>query len=127
MKKVIEKLFFIEDKQVLKWGRFNAYMNLFFGFIAFFSPVFIMTVVQEKANQIANTRRTEADSLKGLNLFDSGDEFNVISYHLDRDAGMIQQMPEVLSVLIFFIGFVLIHTGINQLKLYDLVKEKEAK
>jgi len=125
VKKIIEKLFRIDEKKVLKWGRFNAYTNLLFGFFSICSSIFVMTVLQKKADQVANTRRLEADSLNGLSLFDSGDEFYVISYHLNKDAGMIQQIPETLSVLIFIIGLGFVSMGISKFKLYKFVKEKE--
>jgi len=125
MRKFVEKVLFLENKQILKWGRFNAYMNLTFGSIALFSPLFIMTVIQEKAIQIAHTRRIEAGSLNGLNLFDSGDEFYTISYHLNRDASLIEMLPEMFSVFLFLIGIGLISAGASQLKLHKLLKEKE--
>lgn len=125
MRKFVEKMLFLEDKQILKGGRFNAYMNLTLGSITLFSPILIMTVLQKKAIQIAHTRRIEADSLNGLDLFDSSKEFYTISYHLNRDASLIEKLPEMFSVFLFLIGIGLISAGISQLKLYKLVQEKE--
>ncbi len=124
MKKLIEKILFLEDKQILKWGRFNAYMNLIIGCMTLLSPIVIMTVIQDKATQIANIRRVEADSLNGLSFFDSSNEFCLISHHLNRDAHLIQGLLEIFSILMFFIGIGLINAGISQFKLHKLLKEK---
>ena len=124
---MLEKVFLLKDDQLLKWGAFNAFMNLFLGVIILFSPVYLMTVVQNRVNEIANIRKVDAQILSDIELFDSQDEFLTIAYHLSKDAALLEKLPEIFSLLLFLSGLTLIISGVQQLKLRSLIKEKEEK
>ena len=127
MMTLLERLFFLKDNQLLKWGYFNAFMNLLLGSIIILSPIFIMTVFQNKVNEISHIRRVDAQILRDIEIFDSNDEFLTISYHLFKDAVLLEKLPEIFSLLLFLSGLTLIISGVQQLKLRSLIKEKEEK
>ena len=121
----LEKILFLGDAYILKWGRFNATMSMLLGTLMLLSPLYIMSVLKNKADEIALLSKIDAGILSNIELFDSHDEFLTIAYELSTYASLIEKLPEMFSVLLALIGFILITNGVQQLKLHRLIKEKE--